>query len=48
MPVNGKLINFLSNELINFRKGIGAIFYQHFYCIDTKNEMIKIIEVRYI
>ena len=33
---NRKLINFLSNELINLRKGIGAIFYQHFYCIDSK------------
>jgi hypothetical protein len=32
---NRKLINFLSNELINLRKGIGAIFYQHFYCIDS-------------
>ena len=31
-----KLIYFLSNELINLRKGIGAIFYQHFYCIDSK------------
>jgi hypothetical protein len=30
------LINFLSNELINLRKGIGAIFYQHFHCIDSK------------
>jgi hypothetical protein len=32
-----KLINFLSNELINYnlRKGIGAIFYQHFHCIDS-------------
>jgi hypothetical protein len=26
----------LSNELINLRKGIGAIFYQHFHCIDSK------------
>jgi hypothetical protein len=33
---NRKLINFLSNELMNLRKGIGAIFYQHFYCIDSK------------
>jgi hypothetical protein len=33
---NRKLINFLSNELINLRKGIGAIFYQHFHCIDSK------------
>ena len=32
---NRKLINFLSNELINLRKGIGAIFYQHFHCIDS-------------
>jgi hypothetical protein len=32
---NRKLINFLSNELINLRKGIGAIFYQHFNCIDS-------------
>jgi hypothetical protein len=30
-----KFINFLPNELINLRKGIGAIFYQHFYCIDS-------------
>jgi hypothetical protein len=36
MPVNKKLINFLSNELINLRKGIGAIFYQHFHFIDSK------------
>jgi hypothetical protein len=34
---NRKLINFLSNELINLRKGIGAIFYQHFHCIDSKS-----------
>ena len=33
------LINFLSNELINLRKGIGAIFYQHFHCIDSKFEV---------
>jgi hypothetical protein len=33
---NRKLINnILSNELINLRKGIGAIFYQHFHCIDS-------------
>jgi hypothetical protein len=34
---NRKLINFLSNELINLRKGIGAIFYQHFHCIDSNS-----------
>jgi hypothetical protein len=33
---NRKLINFLSNEFINLRNGIGAIFYQHFHCIDSK------------
>jgi hypothetical protein len=32
---NRKLINFLSNELSNLRKGIAAIFYQHFHCIDS-------------
>jgi hypothetical protein len=32
---NRKLINFLSNELIKLRKGIGVIFYQHFHCIDS-------------
>jgi hypothetical protein len=34
---NRKLINFLSNELINLRKGISAIFYQHFHCIDSNS-----------
>ena len=34
---NRKLINFLSFELINLRKGIGAIFYQHFHCIDSNS-----------
>jgi hypothetical protein len=38
---NMKLINFLSNELINLRKGIGAIFYQHFHCIDSKGPKLK-------
>ena len=37
---NRKLINFLSNELINLRKGIGAIFYQHFRCIDSKTPIL--------
>ena len=34
---NRKLINFLSNELINLRKGIVAIFDQHFHCIDSND-----------
>ena len=38
---NRKLINFVSNELINLRKGIGAIFYQHFYCIDSKAQHVN-------
>jgi hypothetical protein len=41
---NRKLINFLSNELINLRKGIGAIFYQHFHCIDSKAIMKSIFK----
>ena len=38
---NRKLINFLSNELINLRKGIGAIFYQHFHIALTVRKNSK-------